>query len=148
PADFNRHAFDPEVKNDVEQYQEIALARWLPTAIDEPMSDAAHATRSIAGLMADEHADPLLMDLVKSTSRADLPAVRALSAAYGANQNDQPHEALVKSQEAARLFYERNHTPGELLSRFQEIYARRRGLDGDECLAAADRVWPRIVATR
>src|SRR5262249_47117134 len=50
PAEFNRHISDPEVKNDVEQYQEIALAKWLPAAIEQPMSDSARATRGVAGL--------------------------------------------------------------------------------------------------
>jgi len=148
PADFNRHILDSEVKNDVEQYQEIALSRWLPAAIDQPMSDAAQATRGMADLMADEHSDPLWMDFLHSTDKTELPAVRALSAAFVANQNDQHHEALVKSREAARLFSAHNNTPGELLSRFQEIYALRRGIEGDECLAAVERIWPRVFASR
>jgi CHAT domain-containing protein/tetratricopeptide (TPR) repeat protein len=148
PADFNRHISDPEVKNDVEQYQEIALGRWLPAAIEQPMSDSARATRGVAGLMAEEHSDPMWMDLVNSTRKADLPAAQALSAAFEANQNDQHYEALIKSQEATRLFGQRVNIPGEMLSSFQEIYALRRSLEGDECLAAVDRLWPRVFATR
>src|SRR5262249_13553489 len=111
PAEFNRHSFDPEVKNDVEQYQEIALARWLPTAIEQPEGDSARATRAVAGLMAEEHSDPLWKDFVDATGRAELPAVRALSAALVANQNDQHHQAVFQFPESGRLFSGSPNTP-------------------------------------
>ncbi len=148
PADFIQHSSDPEVQNDVEQYQEFALGQWLPKAIGHPLSDSGMAVRKVARLLEQRHSDTMWMDLVNSTGEADLPAVQALSAAFVASQNDQHHEAAIKSREAARIFAQHRNTPGELLAHFQEIYALQRGLDGDHCLKRADQLWSRVVTTR
>src|SRR5258708_34540757 len=88
------------------------------------------------------------MDLSNSPGEVDLPAVQALSAAFVASQNDQHHEAAIKSREAARIFPQHRNTPGELLAHFQEIYALQRGLDADHCLKMQDQLWSGVVTTR
>jgi len=148
PADFIRHSADPEVRNDIEQYQEFALRRWLPNAIGDPLSDSGLAVRKVADLLKKEHSDTMWADLVNSTRKAELPAVQALSAAFLANQNDQHHEAVLKSRDAAQIFGKHHNAPGEMLARFQEIYALQRSLAGDDCLREANQLWPRVFATR
>ncbi len=148
PADFIRHSADPEVRNDVEQYQEFALGRWLPSAIGDPLSDSGLAVRKVADLLEQEHSDTMWVDLVNSSRKAELPAVQALSAAFLANQNDQHHEAVLKSREAARIFGKHHNTPGEMLARFQEIYALQRSLAGDDCLREVNQLWLRVFTTR
>lgn len=144
PADFIQNSSNPEVQNDVEYYQERALGVWWLKAVDQPLSDSALAVRKVAGLMQQQHADTLWTDLANSTSKADLPAVRAFSAAFAANLNDRHQEAIDESQKAARIFGEHHNTPGEFLARFEEIYALQRKLAGDDCLTKVDQLLPRV----
>ncbi|MBZ5532376.1 MAG: CHAT domain-containing protein [Acidobacteriia bacterium] len=147
PADLVRHSSDPEVQNDIEYYQERVLGEWWLKAVDQPLSDSGRAVRKVAELLKQQHSDTLWTDLVNSTSRADLPAVKALSDAFAANQKDWHQEALDKSREAARIFKKQHNTPGELLARFQEVYALQRRLAGDDCLTRAADLSPRVAAT-
>ncbi|HEY2914938.1 MAG TPA: CHAT domain-containing protein [Candidatus Angelobacter sp.] len=148
PREFIRHASDPEVKNDIEQYQDVALSRWLLDAIQDPASDSAHAVRLVATMLAESpHFDPMWQDFLRSTGQADRLAVKALRDAFLANQNDQHSEALDYAGAAAGDFAKRGNVPGVMLAHFQEIYAQQRRLSAGKCLNAVDQLWPRAFAT-
>jgi CHAT domain-containing protein/tetratricopeptide (TPR) repeat protein len=147
--EFIRHGSDPEVRNDIEQHQEIALVRWLVNAVQDSASEDSHATRLVAAMLAESpHRDPLWQDLLHSTGKADQPAVQKLRDAFVANQNDLHEKALKDAGDAARLFDQRGNVPGALLAHFQEIYAQQRGLNAEDCLRAIDRLWPQVFATQ
>lgn len=74
-------------------------------------------------------------------------AIQALSTAFSYNKNDKP-EAIGCSRKATDLFTHSGNVAGELLARFQEIYALQRELDADGCLEQLDKVWARTFATR
>ena len=148
PREFIRHASDPEVKNDIEQYQDVALSRWLLDAIQDPASDSAQAMRLVATMLAEgPHFDPMWHDFLRSTGPADQPAVKALRDAFLANQNDQHSESLDYAEAAARDFAKRRNVPGMMLAHFQEIYAHQRRLSAGKCLSALDQLWPQASAT-
>jgi CHAT domain-containing protein len=148
PREFIKHASDPEVKNDIEQYQEVALSRWLLDAIQDPASDSAHAVRLVATMLAESpHVDPMWQDFFRSTGQADRPAVKALRDAFLANQNDQHGEALDYARAAAQDFAKHGNVPGAMLAHFQEIYSQQRRLSAGNCLSAVDQLWPRVFAT-
>jgi CHAT domain-containing protein len=148
PREFIRHASDPEVKNDIEQYQDVALSRWLLDAIQDPASDSAQAVRLVATMLAESpHLDPMWQDFLRSTGPADRPAVKALRDAFLANQNDQHSETLDNAGAAARDFAKHGNIPGAMLAHFQEIYAQQRRLSAGNCLSAVDRLWPQVFTT-
>jgi len=77
-----------------------------------------------------------------------LAAIRALSAAFADNKNDKQQEAIGCSRKAAELFARsgNRNLAGELLARYQEIYALQRELNSAECLQQVEKVWPRASA--
>jgi CHAT domain-containing protein len=147
PSYFLQHSFETELQNDVEQYQEFALARWLPLAFTDPGSSPGRALPILAELMQQQHGDGWWKDFLQATGARDLAAVRALSRAVVADQNDMHVQSLQESREAATLFARDRNLPGELMARFQEVYALQRSLAGSDCLKRANDLWTRLSGT-
>ena len=122
---------------DPEQYQQKALSQWLPVAIADKNSDAYRALQGLAEVFA-EHRDFWWRDFLKSTQPRDLDAVRDLAAATLNNEQGAHADALTHSRAAIQSFKSSGNFPGELLARFQEVYALRSTMDGDDCMARAD----------
>jgi CHAT domain-containing protein/tetratricopeptide (TPR) repeat protein len=138
PAYLIRHWTDPDVQNDIEQYQDIAFADWLVPGIREPDSDYGKALRILASLMETQHSDTWWKDFLRTTRPSDLPAVTAFSHAYVADQNDFHYQAMQDAQRASSLFLASHNRPGELMARFQQVYALQRSAAGNSCQTAAD----------
>ncbi|HZR27455.1 MAG TPA: CHAT domain-containing protein, partial [Terriglobales bacterium] len=177
PSDYIRDSADPAVHREIEQYIEIALEQWLVLAIEDPTSDAGKAVQDIAETLSQQdHLDPMLMDLLSFAENRRRPvqevqavltgthgavnggwtaseqdrfsAMQALSAAFVYNKNDKPNDAVESSKKAANLFHNIGNVAGELLARYQEIYARQRQLDGETCLNLVNELWDRAFATQ
>lgn len=97
--------------------------------------------------MQRDHFDNWWVDFLKSTKNADLPAIRALSAASVDAENDLHYQSIRESRQAAALFAKNQNTPGELVARFEEVYALQRILSADDCLSRANLLWNRLVGT-
>lgn len=122
---------------DPEQYQQKALSQWLPTAMADKNSDAYHAIQGLAEVFA-EHQDFWWRELLKRTQQRDLGAVQELSTAALNNEQGALDEALTHSRAAIKSFKSSGNLPGELLARFQEVYALRSEMHADDCAARAD----------
>ena len=138
PAYLIRHWTDPDVQNDIEQYQDIAFAAWLVPGIREPASDYGKALRILADLMEIQHSDTWWKDFLRHTSVSDIPAVEAFSKAYVADQNDFHYQAMLDAERASSLFIASHNRPGEFIARFQQVYALQRSAAGNSCQTAAE----------
>ncbi|MGH9633346.1 MAG: CHAT domain-containing protein [Candidatus Angelobacter sp.] len=122
---------------DPEQYQQKALSQWLPVALADKNSDAYRALQGLAEVFA-EHQDFWWRDFLKSTQPRNLNAVHDLASATLNNEQGAHDDALTHSRAAITSFKSAGNLPGELLARFQEVYALRSKMDGDDCVARAD----------
>lgn len=123
------------------------MATWLPRAIEDPSSDSALAVNQIARRMQRDHFDNWWANFLKTTRSTDLPAVRALSAAFVDAENDLHYQALKESRVAAKEFASGHNLPGKLLAQFEEVYVLQRILSSDVCLARATRLWTELTQT-
>lgn len=89
----------------------------------------------------------MLADLFASFRATDMPALRALSDALQANDNDSLEEAISNAQIAYRLFAKSHNVAGELWARFAEVYAYQRQQSGSACLNAAAKLNQRLKNT-
>jgi CHAT domain-containing protein len=140
PGYLLRHLDDPEVQNDIEQFQDFALAHWLPDAFKNPGSDSARALHAIAELMEKQHGDTWWRDFLRTTTSDDLPAIEAASAAFLSSDNDLHNQAQQQAKRAAELFRMRKNVAGELLASFANVYALQRSLSVDRCSEQAKRL--------
>ncbi|HET9838959.1 MAG TPA: CHAT domain-containing protein [Candidatus Angelobacter sp.] len=124
---------------DPEQYQQKALTEWLPVGLADNNSREYQALKALAGIFA-EHQDFWWRDFLRRSGAADVPAVQALGTAISKNQQGSHQEALSQSKLAASLFSGRKNVPGNLFAGLQEVYALRRTLQAEQCLAKAKRL--------
>lgn len=122
---------------DPEQYQEVAMREWLTATLADKNSDAYHALQGLTEVFA-ERQDFWWSDFLKNAQPRDHDAVQELSIATLNNEHGAFDDALAHSRAAIKSFKSSRNFPGELLARFQEVYALRSKMDGDECLARAD----------
>lgn len=138
-----QHSLKPE---DPEQYQQKALSQWLPIAVADKNSDAYRAVNALAEVFA-EHQDFWWRDFLATFSPDELPAVLALSEAARENDAGMYDEAEKQSLQASRLFARGRNRAGAIRAGFEEVYARRRILNGADCLARADPLARQLSAT-
>ena len=109
-------------------------------------SDAYRALQGLAEVFA-EHQDFWWRDFLASIQPDDIAAVRALSLAAQANDEGRYEIAEEQSLQAAALFVSRHILPGELRASFEDVYARRRILNGADCIVRADPLAKRLSGT-
>jgi CHAT domain-containing protein len=122
---------------DPEQYQQKALSQWLPTAVADKNSDAYRAVQGLAEVFAD-HQDFWWRDFLNRPLERDIDAVQELASATLTNEHGAFDDALTHSRVALKSFKSARNLPGELLARFQEVYALRSKMDGADCSTRAD----------
>jgi CHAT domain-containing protein len=148
PASFldsaARQDFQPE---DLEQYQQKALGRWLPVAFRDRKSDFHRALVSLAHELAEGHSDPWLQDFLAELDSKKDSGAEALSAAVLDNEKGLYVPAIDKAKAAANLFTAQKNEPGRLFARFQEVYGKRSLLQAEACLQDADRLWNELSRT-
>jgi CHAT domain-containing protein/tetratricopeptide (TPR) repeat protein len=131
---------------DPEQYQQKAFSQWLPVAMADKESDAYRALQGLAEVFA-EHQDFWWRDFLAAVRPDDIAAVRALSQAVQANDEGRYEVAEEQSLQAAALFVRHHSLPGELRASFEDVYARRRILNGADCIVRADPLAKRLSET-
>lgn len=131
---------------DPEQYQQKALSLWLPTAVADKNSDAYRALEGLAEVFA-EHQDFWWRDFLAAVRPGDADAAGALSRAVQANDEGHYQIAEDESLIAAAQFARQHNFPAELRASFEQVYARRRILNGADCLARADPLAKRLSQT-
>jgi len=131
---------------DPEQYQQKALSQWLPAAVADKNSDAFLALEGLADVFA-EHQDFWWKDFLAAVRPGDVDAARALSNAVRANDEGHYQIAEHESLIAAAQFARQHNFPAELRASFEQVYARRRILNGADCLARADPLERRLSHT-
>ena len=144
PAYFLSHTSDPDVLANLEEFQDIAVRTWLPTAVENPSSESGRAAAELAQLLKKKHSDSWLQDFLNQTTPTDLNATRMLAAAFTYDLNDLHHQAIRESQNAAAIFARHHNFPGEVRARFQEVYGLQRSLAADDCVQQANELWGRI----
>src|ERR1051326_7782557 len=132
---------------DPEQYQEEAMSQWLTAAVVDKNSDAYHALQGLAEVFA-ERQDFWWRDFLKSAQPRDHDAVQELAAATMNNEHGAFGDALTHSRAAIKSFKSSGNFPGELLARYQEVYASRSKMDGKECLTRAGPLIAQAAKTR
>ena len=148
PCFFFLHWADHDIQSQLEEYQEIALREWLPTAIEDPRSEAGRAIRKLADLLADQHSDPWLKDFLQVTGPGDVPTLEALGQALDKNSEGLYGEAAERAREAQAGFSVHHNTPGELRARREGVYAEQRVLKGRDCVAHAAPLIEKLSLTR
>jgi CHAT domain-containing protein/tetratricopeptide (TPR) repeat protein len=132
---------------DPEQYQQKALIEWLPVAVSDKDSDAYRAVQGLAEVFA-EHQDFWWRDFLRAVGTNQIDAVGALSRAVQANEKGHYRVAETESRRASARFAKQNNFPAQLRSKLEGVYARRRILNGADCIARADPLANRLSGTR
>jgi CHAT domain-containing protein len=145
---FLQHVSDAVVLDQVEEYQEVAIGVWLPDALETQNPDSLNAVRKLGDLLAKEHSDPWLADLLSSLGQDDAPAVKSLAFALQKNGKGDHPGAVEQAQKAARIFAKRKNFSGEFRAGIEEVDALRRALKGTECMARAGPLWARLAKTK
>jgi len=146
PSFFLSHVAGRSLPVEAEEYQNIALELWLPRAVEDPKGDSYKAVAALSDVL-EQHSDPWLRDLLASLRPGDLAAIRALSAAILANEEDLHDQALDQARAAAHIFAQQHNTPGELRARIEEVYALRRSSRASDCLQHSVSLGNRLFGT-
>jgi CHAT domain-containing protein len=133
---------------DLEQYQEKALGRWLLPALREKDKDSSRALAALADLLSEEHSDAWLKEFIAALHPGSLEGVEALSAAVVANEKGLYEPAVQQAEVAQRLFAQQKNSPGKVFAQFQEVYGKRSLLQGEKCMIRADPLWDELSRTR
>jgi CHAT domain-containing protein len=137
-----RQNFQPE---DLEQYQQKALGKWLPAALHDRKSDSYRALVTLAAALEETHSDSWLKDFIAELNSKENSGAEALSAAVLANEKGLYDPAIEQAEAAANLFAKQKNKPGRLFAQFQEIYGKRSLLQA--CLTDADQLWDELSRT-
>jgi CHAT domain-containing protein len=148
PSAFIQEAANGDVRNQVEEYQEIAIASWLPDGMQMENPESLRAVHILGDLLIKQNSDPWLVDLVSSLRQKDASAVRALAIALQKNRKGDHLGAVEEARKAAAIFARSRNFSGEFRARLEEVNALRRALNGAGCLARADPLWKELTRTR
>lgn len=146
PAFFLRHFAEPDVQENLEEYQDIALRTWLLTAANHPDSPEALAVRELAQQLQDKYGDSWMHDFINPLSIGDLPALHALSEAITNNKQGRYTIAEALAREAALGFNKDGNDAGAKRARFEAIYAHQQLLQDIDCLKNAKNLEKEISA--
>ena len=147
PEAFLKLSSNVAVGVEVEEYQDIAISIWLPDAMETGNPNSLEAVRKLGDLLARQHSDPWMSNLVSSVRPEDKPAVQALANAFKKNGQGDHSGALEEAVAAASIFSKRKNSSGEFRARLEEVNAFRRGFNGSDCLARADPLNIRLSKT-
>ena len=147
PAAFLQQVSRGNMQDQVEEYQDVAVAKWLPNALETKDAASLQAVRVLGNLLAKEHSDPWLADLVSAARKESMPAVRALADAVKKNGEGDHAGAIKQALIAAEIFAREKNPSAEFRAQLEEVNAFRRAFNGSDCLARADPLWTRLSKT-
>ncbi len=143
PDEFVRRVRDPEalpqIDSRIEDYQDEAIANWLPAAFPstgEESHESLSALRTLAGILAKRHKDKWLSDFLAASNRSQVfgAAVMALHDAVDRSGKGQWDADLAEAQKAKELFLKAGSIPGQLRAAVEEVHAQRGKQQGKICL--------------
>ena len=146
PAAFVNQANQGEesenaLKRRSEDYLDIAVREWLPTAMNDG-ARASATTKALARLalmLRDAHQDPWLSDLLLAPpSKSFSSAVLALAEASNANATGDFVRAERTAIRAQQLFREIGSLPGQSRAQLETLYALDRSGQSRQCLVTSD----------
>jgi CHAT domain-containing protein len=137
PFFFRQHSADADVRQSLEEYQDIALREWLAADTNDRNSEGFLATRELAGLMEAGHGDSWLSDFLRDFRPGQSQALRMLSNAVTYNKQGRNSEAEKEAARAAAVFAENRNAPGLERATFERVYASQRLLGATPCLDQA-----------
>jgi CHAT domain-containing protein/tetratricopeptide (TPR) repeat protein len=142
PARVASRAGDPSFRSEVdqrnEQYLDLAVRSWLPSAYPEqgtPGDPGAHAALFfLAQLTARQRGDSWLSDLLRGASSPNFAsAVGALSRAAQANSAEEFDKAQAQADLADRRFRASGNTAGALRAQFEWAFAAQLNRQSEAC---------------
>jgi CHAT domain-containing protein len=135
-----------KVDDRMEEYLQLAVTKWLPTAypVDGSQSAGTSQARVALRLLAQrdlsQHEDHWLSDLLLVNKSPNFPwAVKKLSDLLNANDNGDAVSAQLYAKEADSLFTSAHSVPGALRARVEYVFATHVAQAGNDCLKAASR---------
>ena len=138
----------------IDDYLDLAIRKWLPTAYGPVSNDTAHDSResalkalqTLSIILNAKHHDSWLSDFMQAGSSPRLmTATRELSHAVEANEAGSPLQAREKSIKAQLAFDSADNPPGAMRAKLEEVYSLHRLFRGPECLRIAAQLADRIV---
>lgn len=127
----------PALENRIEEYIDLALVEWLPQASSLSSSDSRAALGALHRLAAElqsRHSDLWLSDFLKRDPRRNAKAIQLLAESSKANIHGDFNDAARLAAEARRNFAIVHAVAGESRSILEEIWARRQGVESQNCL--------------
>jgi len=142
PAEVTARAGDPTFRSQVDQrneeYLDLAVRSWLPSAYPERGRSADPSASSalffLAELTAKQRGDSWLSDLLRGASSPNFTsAVAALSRASQANDADEYEQAQAQADLALRQFRASGNTAGALRAQFEWVFAAQLNRRSEAC---------------
>lgn len=148
PSFFLQRFGDPDVQQSLEEYQDIALRKWLAASVNDPNSEAFLAARKLGELMEERHGDSWMNDFLNAVRPGQSETLQMLGDAVTYNKQGRYSEAERKASGAAAYFAGHNNGPGAGRAMFEVLYARQRVLEEKTCLNLALVLDKKLQSTR
>jgi CHAT domain-containing protein/tetratricopeptide (TPR) repeat protein len=144
----NDQAVLDSIEERVEDYLNVAIQEWLPSAfptVERPLNDETAKTRlalqTLATILTSGHQDEWLADILSASDSRDMAiGLQGLSMASKDNAAGDPEAAEVQAQKAETFFRRASSAPGVWRAQFEEIYASQRRFQSEACLLAVARL--------
>lgn len=146
PDEFMRRTRVPktlrQIDSRIEDYQDEAIANWLPAAFPTAghgNRTALAAIRALADILIARHKDKWLHDFIVPSSNPPVfgVAIMALHNAVARSGKGQWEADLTEAQKAKELFFKAGSIPGQLRAAVEEVHALRGAQQGEACLQRA-----------
>ncbi len=129
------------LKRRSEDYLDIAVREWLPTAMNDGAKESAttKALARLAVMLRDAHHDPWLSDLLtEPPSKSFSSAVLALAEASNANATGDFVRAESSAIRAQQFFQDTGSQAGRSRAQLEKVYALDRSGQSRQCLVSSD----------
>jgi CHAT domain-containing protein len=146
-GEFARASANPvvlmRIDNRIEDYQDEAIAKWLPSAfpaIGSGDHDALAALYALAGVLALRHKDRWLGDFLAAANHSPVfvSAALALHNAVDHSAHGEWDAESAEALKAGKLFSQAGNLPGELRAAAEAVHALRGEQQGKKCLQQAE----------
>ena len=121
---------------------------WLAKAVAGRESPEHRAFLRLGKIFKHISSDAWLNDFLQAASGHSSAGAEALSGAFTDNVKGRYADAENKSRRAEKIFAQQHNFPGEVRAHYEMVYARRRVLQGKDCLAQAKTLQAQIARTR
>lgn len=143
PGEFARVNANPVVLMRIEDYQEEAIGKWLPSAfpITGPGDqDALAALHALAHVLVLDHKDKWLGDFLAAANHSQIFTAAALALHNAVNHSARGEwdAESTEARKAAKLFSQAGNLPGQLRAAAEVVHGLRGEQQGKICLQQAE----------